>query len=150
MTLHEFLFIVDNLLILPFWALMIVAPGWRMTEGLMRRWWPVVILAIIYLISIIASLFMGGIDLSQATLDLNGLAYLLGNPVGAATAWLHLLAFDLFVGRWAYLDSRERNLPIWMTSLALFFTLMTGPFGMLLYLAGRGWWERRAGHAEGG
>lgn len=65
------------------------------------------------------------------------LAALLGAPEAAAVAWIHFLAFDLFVGRWIYLDSRTREVSAWLASPCLFFTLMLGPLGFLLYLAAR-------------
>jgi hypothetical protein len=52
-------------------------------------------------------------------------------------AWAHLLAFDLFVGRWAYLDSRQHDISAWIASPLLFFILMAGPLGFLVYLGGR-------------
>jgi Domain of unknown function (DUF4281) len=66
--------------------------------------------------------------------ELSGLAALLGSPVGATIGWLHFLAFDLFVGRWIYLDSRERGITAWVIAPVLFLTLMLGPCGFLLYL----------------
>jgi hypothetical protein len=59
---------------------------------------------------------------------------MLGSPEGATVAWVHFLAFDLFVGRWIYLDARTRELPWWATSPLLFLTLMLGPIGLLAYL----------------
>lgn len=135
MLLPELLFTIGNIAILPFWVLMILAPRWGWTERIMQSWWPVIVLAVLYVLSLLSSAFGGaGLDMSQLTLDVYGIAYLLGSPVGAATAWVHLIAFDLFVGRWVYLDSRPRNLPVWMVSITLFFVFMTGPFGLLLYL----------------
>jgi hypothetical protein len=64
-------------------------------------------------------------------------AALLGTPAGATIGWAHFLAFDLFVGRWAYLDSRERAISAWLMAPVLFFVLMLGPIGFLLYLAVR-------------
>lgn len=64
-------------------------------------------------------------------------AALLASPAGATVAWVHFLAFDLFVGRWIYLDSRERRASIWLTSPVLFLTLMLGPAGFLLYIVVR-------------
>ena len=61
-------------------------------------------------------------------------AALLGAETGATIAWVHFLAFDLFVGRWAYLDSLERSISAWVMAPVLFFTLMLGPIGFLLYL----------------
>ncbi len=137
MPLHELLFIIGNIAIVPFWALMILAPRWGWTYRILQSLWPVIVLAALYvlLLALAAMAFVGaGLDMSQLTLDVHGIAYLLGSPVGAATAWLHLIAFDLFVGRWVYLDSRPRNLSAWMVSIALFFVFMTGPFGLLIYL----------------
>ena len=37
--------------------------------------------------------------------ELPAVAALLGTPAGATIAWAHFLAFDLFVGRWIYLDA---------------------------------------------
>jgi len=65
------------------------------------------------------------------------IAAILGQPTGATIAWAHFLAFDLFVGRWAYLDSREKEITAWIVSPLLFFILMVGPLGFLLYLLGR-------------
>jgi len=65
---------------------------------------------------------------------LGGVATLLGSPAGASIAWVHFLAFDLFVGRWIYLDSQERGVRAWLMAPILFLTLMLGPVGFLLYL----------------
>jgi hypothetical protein len=65
---------------------------------------------------------------------LNGMAALLGSPAGATIAWAHFLAFDLFVGRWIYLDSQERRVSAWFLAPVLFLTLMLGPAGLLFYL----------------
>ena len=80
-------------------------------------------------------------SLLNPTLD--GIAGLLGTPAGAAVGWVHFLAFDLFVGRWAYLDSRERGISAWLVSPTLFFVFMAGPLGLLLYLAVR-WLSQRS------
>jgi hypothetical protein len=66
--------------------------------------------------------------------ELGSIATLLGSPQGATIAWVHFLAFDLFAGRWAYLDSREHGFTAWLVSPVLFIVLMFGPFGLLLYL----------------
>jgi len=65
---------------------------------------------------------------------LSGMAALLGSEIGATIGWVHFLAFDLFVGRWIYLDSREKNISAWLMAPILFFTLMLGPLGFLSYL----------------
>ncbi len=145
MSLHEMLFVVGNLFILPFWLIMIFAPEQAITQRIIKSLLPVMALAALYLIALIASPLVNNtpLDLSAFT-TAQGIGTLLGNSAGAATAWLHLIAFDLFVGRWAYLDSREKDIgPTWLVSLTLFFVLMAGPFGLLLYLAVRFWCLRQ-------
>ena len=116
----------------PFWLLMIVAPHWRWTRRIMQS--PLVIapIAIVYVMLILPLTS----QLLSASLSptLDTIAAFLGTDHGATAAWAHLLAFDLFVGRWAYLDSRERNLSAWIVSPVLCFVLMVGPLGFLLYL----------------
>lgn len=121
-----------NLYVLPFWALMILAPHWVWTKRVMNSFWPVAVLPVIYAGLLSAQL----VNPSTIPLDfsLNGIAALLGTPAGAAIGWAHFLALDLFVGRWAYLDSRAREMPAWVASPILFFVFMAGPLGLLLYL----------------
>ena len=65
---------------------------------------------------------------------LSGVSELLGTADGAAAGWAHFIAFDLFVGRWAYLDSRERGVPALLTAPILLLTVLLGPIGLLVYL----------------
>ena len=49
--------------------------------------------------------------------------------------WIHYLAFDLFVGAWILRDSQDHKINHFLILPCLFFTLMAGPVGLLLYLA---------------
>jgi len=66
--------------------------------------------------------------------SLAGVQGLLSSDGGATIGWIHYLAFDLFVGIWVarnadrYEFNRIVQIPI------LFFTLMLGPLGLVLYL----------------
>jgi hypothetical protein len=51
-----------------------------------------------------------------------------------------MIAFDLFVGRWAYLDSRERGIPALVMAPVLLLTILLGPVGLLVYLLVRLRW----------
>ena len=137
----ETIFTLSNLFVLPFWALMIFLPHWRWTQRIMRTLWPVVALAGVYTVLLLTQISGVAGSLLNPTLD--GIAGLLGTPAGAAVGWVHFLAFDLFVGRWAYLDSRERGISAWLVSPTLFFVFMAGPLGLLLYLAVR-WLSQRS------
>jgi len=125
----------SNFLVLPFWALMILLPRWRWTQRIIRS--PLLSLAPAALYAMLTFPRIGEIWPVVARPTLTGVATLLGSPAGTTIAWVHFLAFDLFVGRWIYLDSRERQVsPVLMAPL-LFLTLMLGPAGWLFYLAVR-------------
>lgn len=83
---------------------------------------------------------LGGLFGVLVNPELNAIAALLGTPAGATIGWVHFLTFDLLVGRWAYLESREKNITAWLVSPALFMVLMVGPIGFLLYLGLRYVW----------
>src|SRR5258708_6333081 len=116
---------------MPFWALMILLPRWRWTERILRS--PFVSAAPALLYAAVVLPRLGTIWPEIARPTMGGVATLLGSPAGAAIAWVHFLAFDLFVGRWIYLDSQERRLSPLLTAPILFLTLMLGPFGFLIY-----------------
>jgi hypothetical protein len=68
---------------------------------------------------------------------LSTIATALGRPEAALIAWIHFLAFDLFVGRWIYFDSQEQGLNPWLMAPVLLLTLLMGPAGLLAYLCVR-------------
>src|SRR5215813_10324664 len=131
----ETLFKVSGFIVLPFWALMIFLPYWRVTKRLMSSLLVCAVPAALYAALVIPRFAEVWQAVSRP--ELSGIAALLGSPVGATIAWLHFLAFDLFVGRWIYLDGRERGVPAWVMAPVLFLTLMLGPCGFLLYLIAR-------------
>jgi len=127
----ETLFKLSSFTALPFWVLMIFLPRWRVTKRLMSSPLVCAAPAALYAALVIPRFAEVWRDVSSP--ELSGVAALLGSPVGATVGWLHFLAFDLFVGRWIYLDGRERDVPAWVLAPVLFVTLMLGPCGFLLY-----------------
>ena len=131
----ELLFRASNFLVLPIWALMIILPRRRWAERIIRS--PLVSAAPAVLYAALVLPRLGAIWPAVSRPTLTGLEAILGSPAGATIAWVHFLAFDLFVGRWMYLDSRERRVSPWLMAPVLFLTLMLGPAGFLLYLVVR-------------
>jgi hypothetical protein len=131
----ETLFKIGNLSILSFWVLMILLPRWRVTKRLIGS--PLICAAPAALYAALVIPRFAEIWPAVSNPELPGISALLGSPVGATIAWLHFLAFDLFVGRWIYLDGRDRGITSWVMAPVLFLTLMLGPCGFLLYLIAR-------------
>ncbi|BDT96452.1 MULTISPECIES: ABA4-like family protein [Nocardia] len=128
----ELLFDVTFWFAAPFWALMILAPKWRRTGAVVAS--PLICLAplIVYAALIVPE--FGTFAAALIDPELSGLRAVLGSSSGAAAAWAHFVAFDLFLGRWIFLDSRARGLPSLLISPLLVLTILFAPIGVLLYL----------------
>lgn len=131
----ETLFSIANLTVMPFWLSLILAPRTRWTDRLMRS--PLVVLPPIALYAALVLPALGVVLPAVARPELSGVVALLGTPLGTTAAWTHFLAFDLFIGRWIYLDARDRSLAAPLLSVILLATLVLGPLGLATYLAAR-------------
>ncbi len=131
----ETIFSLSNLVVMPFWLLMICLPRWCATTRLVSSPLVAVPAATLYAALILPRAV--AVVPAVARPELFQVAALLGIPDGATIAWAHFLAFDLFVGRWIYLDGRERGMSAWLISPLLFVTLLLGPLGLLAYLVVR-------------
>src|SRR5262250_2469253 len=114
----DFLFRVSNLLVLPIWVLMILLPNCRWTARIIRS--PMVSAAPAILYAALVLPRLGTIWPAVSRPTLPGVEALLASPAGATIAWAHFLAFDLFVGRWIYLDSQDRRISSWLMAPVLF------------------------------
>lgn len=128
-------FTASFLPVAPFWLLMIFLPRWRWTERVTRSPWIAAPAALLYTALVLPRL--PEVLAAVANPDLGGVSALLGSPTGATIGWVHFLAFDLFVARWAYLDSRARDVNPFVMAPVLLVILMLGPVGFLGYLAVR-------------
>jgi hypothetical protein len=116
----------------PFWILMILLPGWSWTRRIIAS--PLIVLPVVVIYALLVIPAFGEVLPAVASPTLGGVRELLGTADGAAAAWAHMLAFDLFVGRWAYLDSRTRGVPVLIMSPVLLLTILLGPLGLAAYL----------------
>jgi hypothetical protein len=124
------LFNIDNIFVLPFWALMIILPNWEVTKKVMQSYIPFVILAGIYIYFFINALTP---ETSQALASpqLTDLARAFADEKVTATGWAHFLMMDLFVGRWIYWEGQKNG--TW-TIHSLILCLFAGPIGLLSHL----------------
>ncbi len=131
----ERIFELSSFLVLPVWLMMVFLPRWRWTERIVASPFVAILPAVLYIVLIAPILPTVLPAVAQPTLA--GIASLLGSPLGATIGWAHFLAFDLFVGRWIYLDAREHGIPAPLVSAILLTTLMFGPIGYVAHLATR-------------
>ncbi|MEN9202496.1 MAG: ABA4-like family protein [Thermostichus sp. DG_1_6_bins_120] len=129
----ETIFNAANWFALPFWALMILLPGWRVTRQVMESLLPIAVLAVVYLYLLVTGFDGASLaGFSDPQLSLSGLSQLFARPQVMAAGWVHYIVMDLFVGRWIYLEGYNKR--IW-TSHSLLLCLFAGPVGLLSHLA---------------
>ncbi|MEM0979943.1 MAG: ABA4-like family protein [Cyanobacteria bacterium P01_H01_bin.58] len=124
------IFQVANLFVLPFWAVMVLVPGWSITQKVMQSYIPFAALASLYVylfVTLDSSILE---SFSDPQLELSSLAGMFANSHVMATGWVHFLVMDLFVGRWIYLQGREKSI---FTRHSLALCLFAGPLGLLTH-----------------
>ena len=117
----------------PFWLLMIVAPAWGWTHRIVSSPLVVVPPLLVYVALLLPQ--FAAFAAPVVSPDLPGLTAVLGTPAGAAAIWAHAIGFDLFVGRWMYLDARERGIHPLVMAPVLVLTILLSPLGLLTHLA---------------
>jgi hypothetical protein len=129
------LFALTFTLAVPFWAVMILLPHWRWTRTIIASPLIAVPPLVIYLLVMIP--IFPEFWRAVSSPDLTVLQQVLSTPNGAAAIWAHLIAFDLFIGRWMYRDSLRRGISAWIVSPVLLLTIFLSPIGLLAYFTVR-------------
>jgi hypothetical protein len=128
MTPSKVFKIVNTSALIP-WLLMIFAPNWSFTHLLLDNYIFPLVFAVIYAFYIFTTFGKS----EGSFMSLEGVAKLFNNPKTLLAGWIHYLVFDLFVGTWMFQDAPIHGIPHWLLSICLFFTLMLGPIGFLMY-----------------
>ncbi|MDQ3790695.1 MAG: ABA4-like family protein [Actinomycetota bacterium] len=116
----------------PFWTLMIVAPGWKWTQRIMSSPWsvtPPLIFWFVFALPRMAELIP---EVLKPTLG--GWQELVSDPAALTFVWAQIIAWDLFVGRWIYLDSRKRGINPLVASPIIALATLLSPIAVPLYL----------------
>ncbi|MGY2976944.1 ABA4-like family protein [Thermostichus sp. MS-CIW-37] len=128
----EMIFNGANWFALPFWALMILLPGWKVTRKVMESLLPIAIVAAVYLYLLVTGFNADVLkEFSDPQLSLTSLTDLFSQPAVMATGWVHYIVMDLFVGRWIFLEGWDKR--VWTTH-SLILCLFAGPVGLLSHL----------------
>ncbi|MFK7923106.1 MAG: ABA4-like family protein [Bacteroidia bacterium] len=123
------LFQIANFVALIGWVLMLLIPQRRHTLA-MIRYGVVLLLALTYVV-LIAPLLLDFRPDTFSTLE--NVMLLFADPRTLTAAWVHFLAFDLFVGAHIVEQGILIGLKRWQYSLCLPFTFMFGPLGLLMF-----------------
>lgn len=144
---RDTVFLLVSYGVLPFWGLLVVAPGWVWTQRLVHSLYPCAALAALY----VGLLFFGGGAAPEGAslFTFEGVQLLFSDGTAVLIGWVHYLCFDLMVGAWEARDAQQRGVPQWVLAPCLVGTLMLGPLGLLVYLVARAAHARTTANADG-
>lgn len=123
----------------PFWLLMILAPNAGFTKKTMEPLPVIITFSLCHLFIVLASISQ---DSGTAPIaEFNDVFDPSGNPQAAmvnmmrypnfvSEEWSHVLTWDLFVGRWIWMDGLKRGI---FTPHSVLLTNLIGPPGLLLH-----------------
>lgn len=141
----DLVFRIANWLVLAGWLALVLAPIRRGPLVLAARI-AAASVAAIYVALLVRGLIAGpGLPEGAGFGTLDGVVALLSRPEAILGAWVHFLAFDLFVGSWMAEDAPKAGVAHWLLIPLLGLTLLAGPAGLLLYLLVAAIGRRRAG-----
>jgi hypothetical protein len=129
----ETLFQLAFLVTVPFWALMILTPTWRWAHRIVSS--PLIVLPTLVVWAFAIAPAFGDFAREMLNPDLAGVKALLVSDDVVAAVWAQVIAWDLFIGRWMYLDSRRRGLHPLLMAPVMVLTILLSPIGFPLYLA---------------
>jgi predicted DNA repair protein MutK len=139
----DLLFVLVNLIPLPFWFLMIFLPRRQFTRRLMDNYLVFLVLGALYVFTMVGAI-VSWVDLgargSGASINFTttgGLAAAFNTPAAALVVWVHLVTMDLIGGHWMYHESQRLNLSQIFTSISLLLTFALGPLGIFTFILWR-------------
>eukprot|EP00276_Gloeochaete_wittrockiana_P008283 CAMPEP_0184657548 /NCGR_PEP_ID=MMETSP0308-20130426/20300_1 /TAXON_ID=38269 /ORGANISM="Gloeochaete witrockiana, Strain SAG 46.84" /LENGTH=149 /DNA_ID=CAMNT_0027095519 /DNA_START=243 /DNA_END=692 /DNA_ORIENTATION=- len=127
----ELLFTFGNNFVLPFWALLLLAPRWEWTKKIMFSNIQFVLLALAYIYLIFYSASPESTAAFGSDFSLEIIAKAFSDPKVMAAGWTHYLVVDLWAGRFIAYDGMEQGVPF---RHSIFLCLLFGPVGVLSHI----------------
>jgi hypothetical protein len=123
------------------WLLMILVPKSELTKKVMGGYIGILFFSLVHLFVVVASAtqqdgtaplleFQGVFDASPDADPQGAMMGMMRYPNFVTEEWTHVLTWDLFVGRWIWLDGLKRNI---FTSHSVLLCNLIGPPGLLLH-----------------
>ena len=141
MDVYDILFFLTTIWIGPFWIAMLIYPNHDFTEKMMKTHWSFMGPIFIWLLVIISdsrSLIEAGEVLTEGGIKpeniMESLVTLLGTKSGAAAAWSHMVAGDIFITRWMWRRCLDQDRENWIRWISVFFGVMLMPLGVILHI----------------
>ncbi|MFE7619383.1 ABA4-like family protein [Streptomyces sp. NPDC057496] len=126
------LFEISFLLAAPFWLLMILAPGLRLTARVAAS--PLTVLPVLTVYLLMAVPVLPELWDAVRSPDIDTFRDLTALANGAGAIWAQVIAWDLLLGQWMFLEGRRLGISPWVMGPLLVLTILLSPFGLLVFL----------------
>ena len=136
--------------VLPFWLMLILIPGSKITQILVNS----IILpqlisaAYVYLVYKTILLDEPVLDIFRLYLSLDSLYTLFATETFLLVFWLHFTAINIFVGSWLSKDALKYGISKKIVFVPLLLIYFSGPVGLVIYWMFRIFYARKIGFHE--
>ncbi|WP_405391818.1 ABA4-like family protein [Streptomyces sp. NBC_01102] len=127
------LFEITFLLAAPFWLLMIFAPGRRVTARVAAS--PLTVLPVLVLYAVMAVPVFPELWTAVSSPDIDTFRDLTVLANGAGAVWAQIIAWDLLLGQWMFLEARRLGVSPYLMGPLLVLTVLLSPVGLVVFLA---------------
>jgi hypothetical protein len=126
----EVIYYIYLFLVIPTWLLMLFLPFWRGTFLFLQLLLSPLFYIISYILVFITTMIYG---IKSHPFTLESMKLLFENKYYLLQIMIKLLALDMFVGIWIFLDSRKNRIPHFIIFFVLVLVFSFGPVGLGLY-----------------
>ncbi|MEU9095363.1 ABA4-like family protein [Streptomyces sp. NPDC087901] len=127
------LFEISFVLAAPFWLLMIFLPGRPVTARVAAS--PFTVLPVLAVYLAMALPVLPELWTAVSSPDIDTFRELTALSNGAGAVWAQVIAWDLLLGQWMFLESRRLGITPYVMGPLLVLTILLSPFGLLVFLA---------------
>ena len=131
----ENIYFWSNIGILPFWIMLLLIPGSRITQILINSIILPLILSSLYIYVIYQAILLDEpfYEFLKLYSSLDNLYTVFSSQNFLLAFWLHFIALNLFLGLWIARDAVKYNISRTIVFLPLIFAYFTGPLGLVIY-----------------
>ncbi|MFD7549033.1 ABA4-like family protein [Streptomyces sp. NPDC059816] len=116
----------------PVWLLMIFAPRWSVTVRVASS--PLTALPILVVYTVLVLPVLPELWALVTSPTLEGMHELTALADGAGAVWAQIIAWDLLIGQWIFLEARRLKISPWVTGPLLVFAILLSPFALPVFL----------------
>ncbi|WP_329211436.1 ABA4-like family protein [Streptomyces sp. NBC_01708] len=131
----------------PFWLLMIFAPRLSVTARVAAS--PLTVLPVLTLWAVMAAPVFPELRAAVSSPDIDTFRDLVALANGAGAVWAQIIAWDLLLGQWMFLESRRLGVSPLLMGPLLVLTILLSPLGLLVFLVLRAAMRTRTRPAGG-